>query len=263
MKKIAKFVIVGTQRTGTTLIRTTLGNHPDIRCLGEVFKLGKKPYREEGGYWKFSRRNLGTRIGAIVAPARSTNEFLNSLFDNSDAAAVGFKLMLSHCEQRPYIWPILTDLGVMAIWVRRANALKTLVSRRTAAASGIYHVARSQNDLPAGTGWRTPENVEDRSILIDTGTLLSDLDRIDREQAAWSRMLGDRTRYIEVVYEEYVANKQRVNDAMLQFLGVRRLPIESGLHKINPDKLSQLIRNYDQVVAVLTGTRFEECLDQQ
>ena len=254
-------MIVGTQRTGTTLIRTTLGSHPDIRCLGEVFKLGKKPYREEGGYWQFSHRSFGARIGAIVVPARSTNDYLNNLFVDSDAAAVGFKLMLSHCRKRPYIWPILTKLGVRAIWVRRANLLKTLISRSSAAASGIYHVARSNDNLPAGTGWRRPEDAKDRSMLIETESLLRDLEVVDQEQRVWAEKLQDETNYIEVVYEDYIADKDAGNNAMLDFLGVRRLPINSGLHKVNPDKLDQLIRNYDQVVNVLKGTKYEYCLD--
>jgi len=261
LSKVAKFVIVGTQRTGTTLIRTTLGDHPDIHCLGEVFKLGKKPYREEGGYWSYCRQSVGQRIAAIAMPARSTGDYLTDLFASTQAAAVGFKLMLSHCQVRPYIWPMLTNLKVSVIWVRRANVLKTLVSRRTAAASGIYHVAQSQNDLPAGTGWRRPDVAQDRSILIDTGTLLHDLNRVDQEQRMWAEKLRGRTNYLEVVYENYLANKDTGNEAMLDFLGVRRVPVASALHKINPDNLGQLIRNYDQVMDVLKGSKYEGCLD--
>ena len=34
--------------------------------------------------------------------------------------------------------------------------------------------------------------------------------------------------------------------------------MESGLVKLNPDKLSDMIENYEEVVAVLKGTQHEQ-----
>jgi hypothetical protein len=51
------------------------------------------------------------------------------------------------------------------------------------------------------------------------------------------------------------------NDEVMEFLGVEKMPLASDLKKINPDNLSELVNNFDDVRAALSGTRYEKYLD--
>ena len=50
------------------------------------------------------------------------------------------------------------------------------------------------------------------------------------------------------------------NSTILAFLGVPNVPLESDLKKVNPDNLSELIENYDDVVKRLRDSRFAQFL---
>src|SRR5215212_5764909 len=94
-----QFVIVGTQRTGTTLIRTSLDSHSDLICSGEVFKGGRRPYKELDGYWAYCRATPFNRVRHYVARKRNVREFLSRLLSREGAEAIGFKLMHSHARR--------------------------------------------------------------------------------------------------------------------------------------------------------------------
>jgi Sulfotransferase family len=248
-----RFVIAGTQRTGTTLLRTSLSSHPDIVCHGEVFKTGRSPYALPDGYWAFSRRSRFARVKAFFRPRASTAEFLHHVFDRPECHAVGFKLMLSHCKSRPYLWQQVSDHVAAVVLMTRKNVLKTLVSRRAAAKSGVYHVSAS---LPVKTAVR---DWSGEAVSLDVATLLQDLDDIAAEPDEWRRLIGGSDS-LEVTYEDYVECQPDWNSRVLGFLDVRALPLHSDLKKVNPDSLRALVANYDQVAQVLRQSPYAFCL---
>jgi len=167
-----KFVVAGTQRTGTTLLRTSLSSHPRIVCHGEVFKLGKKPYALPGGYWAFTRVDSAHRLQAAFFPRHACRNFLAELYGHRECSAIGFKLMLDQCEARPYLWPLVLQHQVKTILVTRRNLLKTLVSRQTAASTGVYHVSATLPAKSAVANWAA------RPVRIEAATVIRDLDAI-------------------------------------------------------------------------------------
>jgi LPS sulfotransferase NodH len=244
-----RFVIAGTQRTGTTLVRTSLSSHPRVLCHGEVFKLGKRPYTQPDGYWAYSRRGLTHRLRSWLSPQRSAATFLDELYAETAHDAVGFKLMLSHCLARPYLWALVRGHAPKVILVRRQNVLKTLLSRLAAAASGVYHVSGDKADAHARPA----------QVRVDTRSLIGDLQAIDSEPEQWRERLGDMP-YLEIVYEDYIRSVKSTNDRVLGFLGVETVDLASDLQKVNVDDLSQLIDNYAEVAAALAATKFARCL---
>jgi Sulfotransferase family len=249
-----RFFIAGTQRTGTTLVRTSLSSHKNILCRGEVFLLGNNPYREEGGYWHYTRQSLQNMALALLRPSLSTKHFLDDLYSDTAHSAIGFKLMLNHCLSRPYILPRLFEHNVKAILVCRRNVLRTLVSRRAAADSGVYHVSNSLEKRTAVEHWTAPK------IMIDIATLIRDLQAIGAEHQQWESILSTKVERIDVDYERYVRNPAAENSKILQFLGVPHAPLSSDLKKVNPRDLSSHIRNYAEVVATLQNTEYADFL---
>ena len=255
MSGTVRFVILGTQRTGTTLVRTSLSSHPDILCCGEAFSLGAKPYSNPDGYWWYSRQQLKRRVQAVLRPSSVVGGYLDYLYSSTGYSAIGFKLMLNQCVARPYIWSLLLQRDVRAVLVRRVNILRTLVSRCSAKESGVYHVSQTLPVTSAVKDW-VPQSVE-----IRTATLVKDLAAIDAEYSAWQARLRNSVEYIDVGYEDYVADADAGNRKILEFLRVRQQPLESDLKKVNPGPLSDLISNYEQVVMTLRDTRYAQYLE--
>lgn len=252
----APFVIVGTQRTGTTLLRTSLSSHPGIECRGEVFKLGRRPYSLDDGYFSFSRRTLPARINATIRPASSTRGYLAMMYGQTGYEAVGYKLMLNQCIARPYLWHGTLAHGASVIHMTRRNVLKTLISRRAAAQSGVYHVSATLPVKSAVKDWSAT------AVTLDTSTLLHDLDAIAEEPAQWKRLIAGN-RCFDLAYEEYVADQVGWNRSILGFLGASEMPLHSDLKKVNPDSLTRLIANYEEVSKVLRSSDYAHCLEQE
>jgi LPS sulfotransferase NodH len=248
------FVIAGTQRTGTTLLRTSLASHPGIECRGEVFKLGRRPYALPDGYWAFTRRNVACRANAVLRPRRSTRAFLAELYGTPAVEAIGYKLMLNQCEARPYLWLQTISHGVSVIHMTRRNVLKTLVSRQAAATSGVYHVSDTLPVKSAVKDWSAS------LVTLDPDSLIAALDRIAAEQQGWKEIIGG-ARCFDLYYEDYVADLDGWNGRILDFIGASRGCLRSDLRKVNPDSLRSLVANYGEVEAVLRGTRYASCLD--
>ena len=240
------FVILGTQRTGTTLIRTCLSSHPDVHCVGEAFELGRRPYKQEDGYWYFRRQSPAHRIAALFRPRQSVAQYLHELYSDTSHAAVGFKLMYSHLQARPYLWSQLESLDLRVLHVTRRNVLKTLISRRSAASSGVYHVSG---------------NHRANKIQLDTSNLLRDLQIIAAEEKQWRSMLRPDTPYLGLVYEDYLVDQAQSNTQICEFLGIPARSMHSELKKVNPDSLREILGNYEEVQAALQGSEFAKYLD--
>lgn len=254
MAEPTKFVIAGTQRTGTTLLRTSLSSHSGISCHGEVFKLGKAPYALPGGYWSFARLDAARRLKAALLPRLSCRDFLCTLYGQLDCCAIGFKLMLNQCEERPYLWPLIKQHYVKFVLVTRRNVLKTLVSRRTAAATGVYHVSESLPAKAAVSRWVA------RPVVIDATTVVRNLDAIAKEAVEWRSRLRHFD-FLELVYETYVRDQIYWNKKVLEFVRVPCQVLTSDLKKVNPDVLSNLVANYDEIADVVRRSPYSYCLE--
>lgn len=240
------FVIVGTQRTGTTLIRTCLDSHPRVHCSGEVFKFGRRPYQGPDAYWRYCRSTPLRRLRKVFARRRQVYAFLDSLLTGDDRMA-GFKLMYSHARRFPEVVEYVIERGLPIVHVVRRNCLRTLVSREMARVSSVYHQYEGarQNQI---------------SVRVDTKGLTAAIERIADEDDAWVRCLGAGARRLQVTYEDFVCNRASGERELLSFLGLDVVPLTSPLLRIGAAELRENIANFDEVAAVLRGTEFEGLL---
>lgn len=93
------FVVTGIQRTGTTLVRTTLDSHPDILCAGETFQTGFEPlrgkfrlfgpYRMTGnGFFVYSAASLPRQLRSVLAKPGLIDEYLDHFYAGHCAVRV-------------------------------------------------------------------------------------------------------------------------------------------------------------------------------
>lgn len=245
-----RFVVVGTQRSGTTYLRQCLDSHPQVLCRGELFALS---YGKGDGYHAYRRSSALRRLGHYAWRSAQVSHFMDATLGDGEVGvdAIGFKLMRSHVRRVPYQYPMLLPLmrrdGYRVIHVIRRNLLRVLVSRRTALARGQFHARAA---------------VPTVEITLPTSTLIQDLEKVEEENRFWATASGEGDR-LEVVYEQFVADQQGESRRMLDFLGVDpRQPLHSPHKQVNRATLAQIVGNYTEVVTTLAGTKYSQFLEE-
>lgn len=256
-----KFAIVGTQRTGTTLIRTALDSHPQIRCIGEALNIGPPFYKrvfykqnsnrlpvEMGyiSYRRYIRSSYKRRFLHYFNRTQLVFDYLDKLYSLPGFSAVGFKFMYSQNKPFPMVQPYFIKDQVKIIHVVRNNPLKTVISRESKKVNKFAH-SKSQ--------------IHVKKFYIKTTNLINTLNRICKENKYWDKAFDNYPSYIKVSYESYLKNKASEERRMLSFLEVnQQADLTSSLVKINPDKIEDIIENYDEVFKCLYNSPYEWCL---
>lgn len=242
-----KFAIAGVQRSGTTLITTSLNSHPDIRCEGELFKM--LPPRgtvdvKDSGYRTHLQTSFRLRVEDLLWRRRSVYRYLDQFYLAAGWKAAGFKLMRNQLFARrfPMVSDYLVERQVSVIHVIRENVLKVYLSRLGARRRRTFHSTQSQRE-PA--------------LFVPVTNLESELSAIEKQTAELRTFFEGSVPYLAITYEQYMANPEGEAQRMLEFLGVPAARLQSFLVKLNPDKLSELVENLNEVRQCLRDTRFE------
>lgn len=246
-------MIVGTQRTGTTWIRTLLDSHPSISAHGEVFLYSHRrlPLLRTAGqgiahsYGEYIEQSISRRIMHFTRRQSIVEAYLDELYADSHSRAIGFKFMRTQARQFPSVTAYARARSIKVIHVVRANVLKTYISRQTAKLRKLAH---------------STQHVPVEQITIPTKELIKKLDRIASDNLAWERDFADHP-YIKVIYEEFLEDKAAQLDRMFSYLSVAPdSGVSSRLVKINPHAVSDVVKNLSEVSGALKGTPYEWCL---
>lgn len=256
-----KFILVGTQRSGTTLLRTTLDSHPDILCLGEIFYLNKnkntgskmgKNLSDEFSSWKqyrytayLEQQTFLKRIQSYLTKWKVISEYFDYIFSLNGHKAIGFKLMHDQMKWMPGIVDYIKENNIKIIHIHRENTLEILASLLTMKKRGYAHKSKSSNSL---------DKVQ---IEMPVDKVEKKLDTIYQASMKWKSMFSSYKHYHLIKYEEYVADRDNQNKSMLDFIGVDSSEkLTSELQKVNTLSLKDVITNYDDIAERLKGTRY-------
>ncbi len=248
-----KFIIAGLQRTGTTLIRDTLGKHADVHTFGEVFLFskGKIIKRKDGlkvpnNYRKYIEASPKRRLNHILRKNNSVKNYLHELYSKPGYQALGFKLMLSQLKQFPMLKDILTEEDIRVIHVTRENVLNTFLSRKLVRARKMHH---------------TTKKVPLVKVKLNTRTLISRLDKIQQDNQEWKDILVNN-QYIHTTYESFTQDKANELGRLFAFLNIEPdYSVSSDFVKMNPFSMEEIISNYNDVRACLSGTQHEHFIN--
>ncbi|KAK8685901.1 hypothetical protein V6N13_124933 [Hibiscus sabdariffa] len=240
------FAILSIQRSGSGWFETLLNSHINISSNGEIFFPADR------------RKNISTIMQTLD---RVYNlDWFNSASKNECSASVGFKWMLNQglMEHHKQVVEYFNHRGVSAVFLFRRNLLRRMVSllansydRNAKLLNGTHksHV-HSQEEAAALSRYKP---------IINTTTLMSDLKEVEMDVVKAIKYFNS-TRHMVLYYEDLVANNTKLNDVQ-EFLGLPQMELTSRQVKIHKGLLSDFVKNWDDVVKTLNGTRYESFLE--
>lgn len=228
MSEALRFAIVAHPRCGSHMVASALESRGDVECDHEPFSITLHPYGIKAG--------LGKILGNVFKP-----KLLSS------RKAVGFVI---HRRAQGYegmpgfgIWDWLRDNRVPVVLLGRFNHVRRFVSNRLA--DKTRH-------------WCDYEGRKKQTARISM-----DVDKFKADVAEYRRLWDEaKTRFsrqpvLELFYENILADPEHHFEDVQRFLGLDVKPIRPRTFKQESRPLHQTLKNYDQVLAALTGTEFE------
>ena len=244
-----RFVVLSTQRTGSTLLISSLDSHPGIFCAGEIF------FPRSGSEYainRYARLSSLNRVQHTFCRGRLVRRFLDEFYERTGYAAIGFKYMYSQARHIPRRYPsalkYLHEHSIPVIHNVRQNKLRVLLSRISARSSGVY-----RSDRPVGLG----------PVNVPLGHLLEELRQLERADETWKRRMSGHD-YLQVSYESFVGNQADQVRSILDFLDIEDAhELNSPFVKVSSRTIEETVQNYDELSRTLAGTEFEWCLHRE
>lgn len=220
-----KFAIVAHARTGSNYLYAGLNTSASIKTYHEIFAAHN---REIG-------RDFDKIFTNIIEPK------------SKDIKAVGFKVFYYHLTEEEWK-KFLSYQGIKIIHLTRENKLRTIVSLDIAFKTDIW----SAKDV---------KSTKRTSVIVDTADLIARIEKIESdENKTRQRFLNHRI--TELVYESMVEHPIKTFSHLSDFMGIHDIdPHGIAIKKQNPEKLSTLIENYEEVVECLSNSRFSSYLE--
>ena len=240
MKKsiiLKPFVIIGTQRTGSTMIEKTLNLHPDIKCGGEwSLKISplKKVSLVKAGLSGNYRRLLEPHAGLML---------------EKNADAIGFRLLFSSSPK----WLIHPHFNLARIWERLDGFIEYFKKNPEIK---IIHVIRDDNvawlaslfmakSSNLFTNIKYPEDLKIKIPVLEAIKRV----RTKNELKKKMRTLSLFNPYFEIKYEDFLIKREARLTELFNFLEVGipvpipEIPTRKQQHK----SLSDVIINFKEI----------------
>lgn len=269
-----RFVIFSHPRSGSTLLCSILTSHPDILCHSELFCHNKIGYA--GGFQKIygnsiekeiSREDLVSgRVGIDTVEGRNRfpENFLIKIWQNSfDNKVVGFKLFQNQNKNVADL--LVRDKNIKKILMLRQNKIRCYVSQLIAKKTGKWSIDKNETiNKNRNMQSAIDLKVTSKKVTVDVDKLNKWSQQYDRYFDYLRKCLVDTNQcFIEVTYEDLVgSNRESVKSRLLEFIGVSAQfsHLQGTIKKQNPEKLSDLISNFDELKEKLVGTELEPML---
>ena len=252
-------VIIGTQRSGTTVLRSALESHPNFAAFGEVF-LNRHAHMKDC-FYNYLSQQIQLRP-EVAIPEKETNErlfdgyleYLADLKPNKSVISFYCKYNFvvgalvpgeAHVDQPPFMLQQFWRRGFKIIHLVRRNLLEVHVSSLLSVANQVWATAE-------------PENLK-RTITVPTNNLLSVLNQKLHEQKYFSNLISRRDA-MTVYYEDLFSNSQFNGDTFHQLakyceVDGSQFPVEPAYKKIAAP-VGTAIENLDEVKDTLRNTEF-------
>ncbi len=254
-----KFVILSSQRSGSTWFADVLNGHPDTNAYGELFLPPRtdRPAADQSAaspdteaYVKdllhgFPRFLADTPKEARI-PVWGVFGYLNRLYRQS--GAVGFKLMYTQLFAYPSIWAYIAARRLRVVHLVRRNHLDVVISSVMSKATKTTRRIAGEPEMPS------------KQIELEPVGLLRSLRKLKRNiRIARVLLRMFLIPHLEVSYEDLAGDAASFR-AVWKFLSIDEEKYEprSDLVKLVKGDHAEVISNYCEVKESLAATEFAE-----
>jgi|SRR5882724_7132365 len=228
-----RFVILGTARSGSTLLTGHLNAHSEALAFGELFR------SPDAIGWDMAPflTCQGPRLLALYRsdPLEFLHRYVFRRWPRS-YAAVGFKLFYHHARSGPHaiLWDRLAaDESLSILHIKRRNLLEQFYSLQLAHKTEVWSITRPQRARPP-------------AIRLEVEACRKHFAWVREGQQACERLFtGHRMK--EVHFEDLAENQDREMAAIQAFLGLRGETTSPKTARQRTEPLSELVANYEEL----------------
>lgn len=245
MNDYQKYIIIGTARTGTSMLCSYLNSHPEILCLRGVF--GAKKKINFGKYYhSLPAECFDTKL--IKQRNEESVKFLEQYVFKSyqkDYKAVGLKYFYDHdrhlYNKNSLIDYFIKNKNIKIIHIKRTNLLKTLYSYKRALNNKNWH----------------EQETEEFKIKLPIKECEIYFNNIIKQQKRFDNLFKDRI--FQVNYEQLVTETSKILVDIQSFLEVSNQTMQQNEIKQNFNlSLNQMILNFGELKKHFSNTVFSQ-----
>ena len=247
-------ILLGRERSGTTVMESCIDHHPEVCCFGECFYPEESHDHLVGYYQYFIRRVL--EQPRLAVRDRHEPQLLEAYLNALSGAAPYKRLILLNLKYHqffinPYIGEVIRRLNIPLIHCIRQNVLAT-------------HVSHLQmiNKMAAQQVIHSTERISSEPVNLDCRTLLSELSTRVEEISSISAGCSGQIR-VTLTYELDLETR----DGVTRLIDPAQTRLRQAFDLADHDMLSRLskqgetslrarIQNVDEVEATLRDTAF-------
>ncbi len=254
---MSRFIVISKQRSGTGFLETLLNAHPNIFCTGELLLLDRGDSFPK--IWLEAMRQ-DEKYLVYKHATKLFRDYFNRFFLSHGEPHVGFDIKYDQMNTLANLHELLNEYDVRIIHLIRRNYLKTYISL-------LVNIEKQKQGRKA----HDLKKYDPIRIRINTGEkLLGELRKRKEEIEHFSEFIPAHFPTLTLFYEDFFDKTEESQtmkpDALrsiFDFLGEanRKFDLESPIRKTNPSRIEEIVTNYDELVATLEGTEFEELLE--
>ncbi|THB65162.1 MAG: hypothetical protein D6E12_13275 [Desulfovibrio sp.] len=244
------FVIIGSGRSGSTMLKNLLDSHPNAVCFGEVLNLPKIQW----DFMDFNQRYNTDDIRRVrdADPVAFLDQVF-SLLRDQPVDVVGVKTLYRHYDYdenfRKLIPFLLGKTGLKVLHNPRRNLFKNFCS---------WELANQRSRNGKSMNAYRPDQVESQASLeLNPNKCRKFIIRTRREQDKFVELLKDLD-CMEVAYEDLSANTGEVMQRVQEFLGLPVQPLKLSTYKVRQQPVEEVVANYEEIKDMLISEGFGE-----
>ena len=218
-----KFIIVGSQRTGTTLINESLSFHSELNVTFEALhedpQKGNTAWRENYNF-------------------KNDKDYIRHLFENYN----GFKVLYHQLPTSHSLWK---HIDCQVVHVTRSNLAEIVVSRELCLRSNIWQ-NRTNKSFSKGN----------EPVFISPKSLEEKMNELEVKKLQFKKFLTQfDTKTVK--YEEIIDNWDVFIESICKFLKIKNEKLPQTTKK-RTKPLTKVLSNFDEHKSYFKGTSFEK-----
>ena len=263
------FVMVGTQRTGTTMLRELLATNLEIGFEGEIFTPA------DDGPSAFERFQAAHGLGRPAnypEAERQLATYLKEVHSRLPDTVRAFGIDVKYSQLRgivprfeplsasPMLVQFMVMNGTRVLHVVRGNVLQSALSEVIAAARQVWHHRRGETI--------------DRQVTVDCRYLIRIMEEKAADRRIFETLIDENPLVLTCEYERMVEGVNQADEAgmlvgpgnpifeIADFLGVsRRFRRRPEMRKVIERPYAEIVANYRQVTEAVRRSEFAFLLD--